>query len=402
VAIIISLYVANTDLNYSQVLSSCSAIAVRRASAKKNNPTTTFVTAVRCEQRDPMTGLNEYFVVPVGKNRGTWQSEVSVDLSSLVQYRFDRISSFGQPKEELSRQRRMKKQEDEKEQMEIKRKAEAAAKQLELERHHRAAIERLTEYSQPKPTINTDLIRRCQMDIQAAFDRHKEETLELLVSSASRGEKQVSSAEMATTRQRNKTAMTAPSNMLRSAGGRSLSDIELTQKIQLAENAAVRMYTERARKKAAAPKPKPKPEAQPSRPATKRTNPLPNQAFVVGMISKLNQQHPHQQTRPQQQPPMEYNTTMQINPQCYQQNFNAQYSQGGNITNNAMQMQSANGGFRGAPQVQMFDNNNQFGQQGGSYNPQQQQYQQLLQIQQQQVHQHNWNPQFQNNQNSNG
>lgn len=69
-----------------QVNMSASTMAHRKANFSNSLASL----AIQCCHTDPATGFNEYFLMSQGKKRGSWYPEESVDLYSLIQYRFQR------------------------------------------------------------------------------------------------------------------------------------------------------------------------------------------------------------------------------------------------------------------------------------------------------------------------
>ena len=200
-----------------------------------------------------MTGRNEYFVVPLGKNRGGWYSENSIDLSSFIQHRFERRRSFREKKEQQDCERKLR-------ELEIKRKQEAEIRKMESEKRQKEMEEKNNQHlkrkanpdvvktKQAKKTKDSGLIKKHELEFQAAFDNHQADTVSLLRESAARGEKSVPTDSMTRTRAKNMAAVRAANFLIHQLGGRNLNETELTNKLAQAEAAAVKLYVAELKK----------------------------------------------------------------------------------------------------------------------------------------------------------
>ncbi|KAL7471524.1 hypothetical protein ACHAXS_011820 [Conticribra weissflogii] len=112
---------------------SCSTVATRKANSKQSSTAPT----VRCHT-DPYSGNLEYFVLPNGKNRGRWQSEKSIDVSTFISYKYDKKKAYRMTKGELDLKRKIG-------ELEVKRKTEAEVRKKEEERKVKEAEVRKQE-----------------------------------------------------------------------------------------------------------------------------------------------------------------------------------------------------------------------------------------------------------------
>jgi len=106
---------------------SCSTVATRKANSKQASIPPT----IRCHT-DPMSGNLEYFVLPNGKNRGRWQSETSIDISTFISYKYERKKTLRMKKGELDLKRKIS-------ELEVKRKTEAEVRRKEAEKRVKEA-----------------------------------------------------------------------------------------------------------------------------------------------------------------------------------------------------------------------------------------------------------------------
>jgi len=283
------------------------------AHRKANNSNKGFTSiAIQCVHTDSATGFNEYFVVSSGKKRGCWHSEKSVDVSSLIQYRFERRRPYVEKKdrernkklererkakmeqmerernmktEQLRRERNMKmilehERKVKKEQMQRERKArkdhldlerKAKKEQLERERQmlkasnapkapkapnaHNGSIKRKAPASavKSKPSAKKpkdfNMIKQKELDFQTAVNTHRDDTFVLLKESAARGESSVPSEKMTGKRTRNLAVMKMANLQVHQAGGKKLSEKELGMCMSNAESAAVQLYVKEMHKK---------------------------------------------------------------------------------------------------------------------------------------------------------
>lgn len=225
-----------------QLTSTAASMASRRSNSNKR-PT---ATAIRCVHSDPVTGFQEYFVVPHGKKRGCWHSEASVDLSALVEYRFE-LRRNSLEKERLARER--KKQEIKKQQ-DIK--SKAAPKQIIKKRKAPSSstnpsppVKKPHVVNPPAKTPNVQTpISLKQKEFEANVKKHRDDTLRLLKISAAKGEASVCPLKMTDVRSRSIAAMRAANHHVALVGGRKLSDVELTGYVQKAEQEALTLYVQ--------------------------------------------------------------------------------------------------------------------------------------------------------------
>ncbi|KAL7535775.1 hypothetical protein ACHAXR_009233 [Thalassiosira sp. AJA248-18] len=222
------------------VTATANTIATRHANAKKS-PTTT---AVRCVHTDALTGFKEYFVVPNGNKRGCWHLEEKVDLNALIQYRSKRRRSYLEKKEQLDRER--------KQQEALSASKKTAA--LSIAGSKRKAPASLAKSKPPaKKPKDTSVIKQKELEFQATVNKHRDETFRLLKASAGRGEKSVPTATMAEARSKNLATMRAANLLAKRAGGKKLSENELTKLMAKAEQDAIQLYVmemQKARKSA--------------------------------------------------------------------------------------------------------------------------------------------------------
>lgn len=228
---------------------SCAGIADR---ASKSNPTTTTLT-IRCEQIDQITGIKEYFVIDTEKNQGRWDTELSLDLTTLITHRFEKISSAREDSEKLQKSQQDGKKQK---QMEIER-LEMDKKKLQIENHQKEPRRRMTQNSKDKATSKAikspaNLTKKSSeeknvslgstlLSFDAALNMHRDLTLNLLVTSANRGEAAVPVVAIAATRHTTMMNMKATNALLRSTGN-ALTDDQIKNKMTLAEAEAVKNY----------------------------------------------------------------------------------------------------------------------------------------------------------------
>ena len=205
-------------------------IASRQASSNKS-PTTT---AVRIVHTDPMTGFNDYFVVPTGKKRGSWYLEEKVDLNALIQYRSIRRRPWLEKKDQLERERKQK---------ETLLSAAKKKEAVSVSKNKRKAPASSVKSNPPtKKAKNASLIKQKQNDFQATVNEHRGDTLRLLKTSAAKGEASVPAYLMAQSRMANLSKMKAANMAVKCCGGKKLSDKELSARLAKAESDAVQLY----------------------------------------------------------------------------------------------------------------------------------------------------------------
>ena len=194
----------------SQVTMTASTIIARTNLSKSLT-----ATAVRFVHTDPLTGFKEYYVVPNNKKCGSWYSDESIDLYSLIQYR-------------LEHRRRQKG----KQMSKLERTAPCSAK------------------SKPpaKTSIDNCANNRHEAEFQAAMDKHRDETLRLLKLSAAKGEACVPTNMMIDTRNMFLVAMTTI-NLSTHSGGKKLFEHDLTSLLAKAERDAIVLFSEELRQK---------------------------------------------------------------------------------------------------------------------------------------------------------
>jgi hypothetical protein len=247
-------------------------IASRQASSNKSLTTT----AVRIVHTDPVTGFNDYFVVPTGKKRGSWYLEEKVDLNALIQYRSIRRRPWLEKKDRLERERKQK---------ETLLSAAKKKDAVSVSKNKRKAPASSVKSNPPaKKAKNVGLIKQKQNDFQATVNEHRGDTLRLLKTSAAKGEASVPANLMAQSRMANLSKMKAANMAVKCCGGKKLSEKELSARLAKAESDAVQLYiseihqskkgtaqsqtvSKSQTKQAAKPKPV-KPKAQPSQPAS--------------------------------------------------------------------------------------------------------------------------------------
>lgn len=255
------------------VTMTATAIVSRKANSIKANSTPA-TTAIRCVHMDPATGCNEYFIISQGKKqRGTWHLEESVDLSSLIHYRFAQKRWYAGRKEQLMREKIKKnnRKEQEKTNLVVKR------EQLEKERKLKAvtALKMASKTAgvkrkipattclssikakpqQPAKKVNNDVfsftnssprdktaVLQKQVQFEAACRKHCTDTKVLLKASAARGDASVSPEKMAERRSKNLAAMRATNLQAHKTGAKLMSEQELTQRMSEAESEAVKLY----------------------------------------------------------------------------------------------------------------------------------------------------------------
>lgn len=235
-----------------KVVSSCGGIADQ---ASKSNPTTT-TSAIRCEQIDQITGINEYFVVDSEKNQGMWHSELNLDLATLITHRFEKISLARENSEKVQ-----KAQENEKKRIQMEReRLETEKKKVQIEKRQKELLRRMAQNNKGKATSSKDkaiknpakpakqaseaksiVSESSLLSFDAALNIHRDLTLNLLVTSANRGEASVPVAAITATRNTTMMNMKATNDVLRSTG-KALTDDQIKNKMTLAESAAVQTY----------------------------------------------------------------------------------------------------------------------------------------------------------------
>jgi hypothetical protein len=197
------------------VITNATAIATRAVNPN-NNPITA---VVQCVHTDPSTGFKEYFVVPNSRNRGTWYSETSIELYYLIQYRLEQKRVYlGQNGLHDSKS------------------APGANKHI-TPSSNKSEHNSHVHVTKPKPSGVS--AHDNEAKFQASIKKHRDETVKLLKSSAAKGEASVPANKMASIRNKSLAAM-ASAKMI--AGGKRLTEQELTGLLAKAEQDAVAVY----------------------------------------------------------------------------------------------------------------------------------------------------------------
>ena len=175
-------------------------IATRRSNAYIN---THGKTAVRYVHTDPATGFNEYFVLQHGRKRGYWTTEEQIDLTSLVQYRFEKKRPYLPKREQAS--------------------------------PATASTSSYQSIKKPMDSVgaSANLFMQKQIEFNAAITLHSQAVCNLLVASAARGESSVDVTAMRLQRNNTLTAMRRAI---------SLPERELMKRVGEAETTATQMY----------------------------------------------------------------------------------------------------------------------------------------------------------------
>ena len=235
-----------------KAVSSCGGIADQ---ASKSNPTTT-TSAIRCEQIDQITGTKEYFVVDTEKNQGMWHSELNLDLATLITHRLEKIALARENSDKFQ-----KAQEDEQKRKHTeKERLEMEKKKVLIEKRQQELLRRMAQNSKGTATSSkdqaikspakpakqaseakTNILESSFLSFDAALNMHRDLTLNLLVTSANRGEASVPVAAIAAIRNTTMMNMKATNDVLRSTG-KALTDDQIKNKMILAESAAVQKY----------------------------------------------------------------------------------------------------------------------------------------------------------------
>lgn len=194
-----------------QILTSASSLA--RKFAKKGGTEL----AVRCAQRDSETGIFEYFVVTGTKRKGQWNSEIDIDLPSLIQYRVHRQRPYIRPPKTSQ----------------TKHKPPPLANKpvIRTQNTTRSEIKAVPKAKAKPP--KSDIKAAADAQIKAAVEAHTAETLAQLKISASRGQKCVPGHVMDGLRNR---------TTLKLKEVRSLGTAMISKKLSLAEEIAVSQY----------------------------------------------------------------------------------------------------------------------------------------------------------------
>lgn len=170
-------------------------------------------TSVRCVHVDPATGFNEYFVVYSGRKRGSWYSEEKIDLTSLVQFRFEKRRPYMEQRQQLERK--------------------------QLETSSSGTKRKIPSNGiQPTPPANKKAHHGTSSTIvkfQEALNNHRDDVCRLLKTSAAKGESSVPPSIMQETRNKNLSAMRAY-NLL------GMPEPVLLTRIGEAEQEAIRLY----------------------------------------------------------------------------------------------------------------------------------------------------------------
>jgi hypothetical protein len=204
-----------------QVAMTASTIANLNTNPSKS-PATTGGT-IRYVHTDPLTGFKEYFVVPNGKECGSWFHDEDVDLNSLIRYRLEQrkhhADKMGVQLGEVEAN--------------TKRKAPCSTK------------------SKPPAKKNKDVgsNKRNNAELQATVNKHRDDTLRLLKLSAEKGESCVPVNTITNIRNSSFDALGYFNRLQHAAGGKKLMESDLTNLLAKAENDAVVLYTEEVRQK---------------------------------------------------------------------------------------------------------------------------------------------------------
>ena len=170
-------------------------------------------TSVRCVHVDPATGFNEYFVVYSGRKRGSWYSEEKIDLTSLVQFRFEKRRPYMEQRQQLERK--------------------------QLETSSSGTKRKIPSNGiQPTPPANKKAHHGTSSAIvkfQEALNNHRDDVCRLLKTSAAKGESSVPPSIMQETRNKNLSTMRAY-NLL------GMPESVLLTRIGEAEQEAIRLY----------------------------------------------------------------------------------------------------------------------------------------------------------------
>jgi len=210
-------------------------------------------TAVRCVHADPATGFNEYFVVSQGNKRGCWYSEESIDLTSLIQYRFSQKRLLEEKKEQEKRDQKKK----ELEKIQLERKMKLMQKAAGVKRKCAPSASMKPKAHPAKKTklaagvsggAKQKDVKQKEIGFEAAVTKHRDETLLLLKVSAAKGESSVPMSKMASTRLRNVGLMRKANLQVCKLGGKKLTEGEITCQMSKAEGEAVQMYVKEMQK----------------------------------------------------------------------------------------------------------------------------------------------------------
>lgn len=197
------------------VITNATSIATRAVNLNNNSTTKT----VHCVHTDPLTGLNEYLVVPNSRNRGTWYSEESIELYSLIHYR-------------LEQQRLYLGQNDLQKSKSVPDTIKPITSSSNKSEHNYHVHQMKSKPSGVSAHDN-------EAKFQASIENHRDETVKQLKSSAAKGEASVPVKKMASIRNKCLAAM-ASAKMI--AGGKRLTELELYGLLVKAEQDAVALY----------------------------------------------------------------------------------------------------------------------------------------------------------------
>jgi len=188
-----------------QLAMQANTIATRRSNAHSN---THGKTAVRYVHTDPATGFNEYFVLQYGRKRGCWMTEEQIDLTSLVQYRYEQKRPYLPKREQAS---------------------------------YTTASTTSSSYQSIKGPMDsglgasTNLFMQKQIEFNAAITLHSQAVCNLLVASAARGESSVDADAISQCRNRTLASM-------RRSNLQCLPESEIMNRVGEAEATATQLY----------------------------------------------------------------------------------------------------------------------------------------------------------------
>jgi len=198
------------------VITNATSVATQAVNIN-SNPTSM---AVHCVHTDPLTGFKEYLVVPNSRNCGTWYSEESIELYSLIHYRLEQQKLYlGQ-----NGLRKSKSIPD-------------TIKNITPSSNNKSEHNSHVHLKKSKPSGVS--AHDNEAKFQASMEKHRDETVKLLKSSSAKGEASVPANKMASIRNKSLAAM-ASAKMI--ACGKRLTEQELTGLLAKAEQDAVALY----------------------------------------------------------------------------------------------------------------------------------------------------------------
>ena len=180
------------------------------------------------------------------KNQGRWQYEVNIDLPPFISYRFEKGKQLRNKYEEKKKLKQ--KAESDKNLGETKKAAER--KQAEAKKRQEVLLKQMAARSNKTPatTPTKSPTVSPEQAIESALMRHQDSVFKLLAASAARGERVVPNDLIFSARKATTAQLNLLSSSMKRFTGKSISEIELSEKIGNAESAAVKQYTEHLRR----------------------------------------------------------------------------------------------------------------------------------------------------------